>query len=72
MAKTKGWIKGAIKHPGAFKAKAKKAGVSTSTLAHRDKGKGRSPDVVAQHIADMLNPPAAKQATTAGAGVAKA
>jgi 2-hydroxychromene-2-carboxylate isomerase len=32
MAK-KNWIKGAIKHPGAFTKKAKKAGMSTSAFA---------------------------------------
>lgn len=35
----KNWIKGAIKNPGAFKKKAKAAGVSTSVLAQKDKGK---------------------------------
>lgn len=29
------WIKSAIKHPGAFKAKAKKAGMSTSAYASK-------------------------------------
>ena len=28
------WIKGAISHPGAFSASAKKAGMSTSSYAH--------------------------------------
>ena len=32
MAKKK-WIKGAIKHPGAFRAKAKRAGMSTRAYA---------------------------------------
>ena len=43
MAKTKGkekWIKGAIKRPGAFKAKAKKAGMSTSAYAKKVTKKG--------------------------------
>lgn len=31
----KNWIKGAIKHPGAFKAKAAKAGMSTSAYASK-------------------------------------
>lgn len=31
----KHWIKGAIKHPGAFKKKAKAAGMSTSAYASR-------------------------------------
>lgn len=34
------WIKGAIKHPGAFKAKAKKAGMSTSKFASKVLKKG--------------------------------
>lgn len=34
----KNWIKGAIKRPGAFKAKAKKAGMSTGTYAQKEKG----------------------------------
>lgn len=31
----KKWISGAIKHPGAFKAQAKKAGMSTSAFAKK-------------------------------------
>ena len=34
------WIKGAIKRPGAFKAKAQAAGSSTSAYAKKMKGKG--------------------------------
>jgi hypothetical protein len=37
----KHWIKGAIKHPGVFKAKAKAAHMSTEAFAHKhehDKG----------------------------------
>ena len=33
MAEGKDWIKGAIKHPGAFKEKAEKHGMSTSEFA---------------------------------------
>jgi hypothetical protein len=33
MAKSRKWIKGAIKRPGAFKAKAKAAGKSTAEFA---------------------------------------
>ena len=33
----KNWIKGAIKHPGAFSAKAKKAGKSTHAFAEQHK-----------------------------------
>lgn len=37
------WIKGAIKHPGAFKAKAKAAGESTSKYAQSKKhAKGKT------------------------------
>jgi hypothetical protein len=36
--KKKNWIKGAIKRPGAFSAKAKKAGMSTSAYAEAHKG----------------------------------
>lgn len=39
MAK-KNWIQGAIKRPGAFKAKAKKAGMSTSAYASKVLKKG--------------------------------
>jgi len=35
----KKWIKGAIKRPGVFRAKAKSLGVSTAALAQRWKGK---------------------------------
>jgi hypothetical protein len=31
------WIKGAIKRPGAFKAKAEKAGMSTASYADKEK-----------------------------------
>lgn len=41
MAKRKKkWIKGAIKHPGAFSKKAKKAGMSTSAYATKVLKKG--------------------------------
>lgn len=33
----KDWIKGAIKHPGAFKAKAQRAGMSTAAYAAKMK-----------------------------------
>lgn len=35
MAAKKKWIKGAIKRPGAFKAKAKRAGMSTQAYAEK-------------------------------------
>jgi len=38
--KKKKWIKGAIKRPGAFRAKAKKAGMSTSAYAKKVTKKG--------------------------------
>lgn len=38
--KKKKWIKGAIKRPGAFKKKAKKAGMSTSAYAKKVTKKG--------------------------------
>lgn len=39
----KRWIKGAIKRPGAFRAKAKRAGMSTMAYARKMKGaKGRT------------------------------
>lgn len=38
--KPRNWIKGAIKRPGAFKAKAKKAGMSTSAYAKKVTKKG--------------------------------
>lgn len=34
------WIKGAIKRPGAFRAKAKAAGMSTGSYARKMKGTG--------------------------------
>lgn len=36
----KNWIKGAIERPGAFSAKAKKAGMSTSAYANKVTRKG--------------------------------
>lgn len=38
--KKKNWIKGAIKHKGAFSKKAKKAGMSTSSYAKKVLKKG--------------------------------
>jgi len=43
MARKKRWIKGAIKRPGALRAKAKRAGMSTRAYARAHKGsKGRT------------------------------
>jgi len=41
MAKKKNWIKGAIKHPGALKRKAKAAGESLSKFMSTTKGKSK-------------------------------
>lgn len=38
MADGSHWISGAVKHPGAFSAKAKNAGMSTSAYARKKKG----------------------------------
>lgn len=38
MAKTRHWIKGAIKHPGAFRKKAEAAGKTTAEFAHEHDG----------------------------------
>ena len=40
MAKKKKWIKGAIKHPGAFTKKAKSAGMSVKEFAAKVTKKG--------------------------------
>tara|TARA_R110000824_G_scaffold15635_2_gene65626 strand:- start:4302 stop:4496 length:195 start_codon:yes stop_codon:yes gene_type:complete len=40
MKKQKKWIKKAIKRPGAFKAKAKRAGMSTSAFTNKVLKKG--------------------------------
>ena len=40
MKKQKKWIKKAIKRPGAFKAKAKRTGMSTSAFANKVLKKG--------------------------------
>ena len=40
MARKRKWIKGAIKRPGAFRAKAKRAGMSTSAYARKVLKKG--------------------------------
>lgn len=38
MADNKNWMKGAVKRPGAFKAKAERAGMSTHAYAEKEKG----------------------------------
>lgn len=40
MAKKRKWIKGAIKRPGAFSAKAKRAGMTTAAYARKVLKKG--------------------------------
>ena len=49
----KKWIKGAIKRPGAFKAKAKRAGVSTSAYAKRVKKKGSKASTTTKRQASL-------------------
>jgi hypothetical protein len=54
--KRKGWIKSAIKHPGAFKAKAEAAGESTRAFAAAhagDKGKTGAQARLAQTLMGM-------------------
>lgn len=38
MMAAKHWIAGAVKHPGAFSAAAKRAGMSTQAYAQKEKG----------------------------------
>jgi hypothetical protein len=47
------WIKGAIKHPGAFKAKAKKAGMSTSAYASKVLKKGSTASATTKRQASL-------------------
>lgn len=47
------WIKGAIKHPGAFKAKAKKAGMSTSAYAMKVTKKGSKASTTTKRQANL-------------------
>ena len=57
-AKKKKWIKGAIKRPGAFKAKAKKAGISTSAYARKVTKKGSRASARTKrqaHLSDTLS-----------------
>ena len=47
------WIKGAIKRPGAFKAKAKRAGMSTSAYAKKVLKKGRKASTLTKRQARL-------------------
>ena len=47
------WIQGAIKHPGAFKAKAKKAGMSTSAYASKVTKKGSTASATTKRQANL-------------------
>ena len=49
----KNWIKGAIKHPGAFKRKAKKAGKSTGAFARQVLEKGSKSDTTTKRQAAL-------------------
>ena len=49
----KNWIKGAIKNPGAFKAKAKKAGESTAAYAKQVTKKGSKASATTKRQANL-------------------
>ena len=49
----KKWIKGAIKRPGAFSKKAKKAGMSTSAYANKVLKKGSKADTRTKRQASL-------------------
>lgn len=49
----KNWIKGAIKHPGAFKAKAKAAHMSTSAYASKVTKKGSHASATTKRQANL-------------------
>jgi len=49
----KKWIKGAIKHPGAFTAQAKKAGKSTATFARSVLKKGSKASATTKRRASL-------------------
>jgi len=51
--KKKNWIKGAIKRPGAFKAKAKRAGMSTSAYATKVLKKGSKASALTKRQASL-------------------
>lgn len=49
----KKWIQGAIKHPGAFSAKAKRAGMSTSAYAAKVTKKGSKASATTKRQANL-------------------
>lgn len=49
------WIAGAIKRPGAFKAKAKKAGMSTGEYAKKVTAPGSKADTRTKREANLAN-----------------
>ena len=49
----KDWIKGAVKRPGAFRAKAKKAGMSTSAYANKVTKKGSHASATTKRQANL-------------------
>jgi hypothetical protein len=51
--KKKKWIKGAIKRPGAFSAKAKRAGMSTSAFATKVLKKGSRASALTKRQASL-------------------
>ena len=53
MAEKKNWIKGAVKRPGAFSAKAKKAGMSTAAYAKKVTAKGSKASTLTKQQANF-------------------
>lgn len=49
----KNWIAGAIQHPGAFRAKAKRAGMSTAAYARKVLAKGSTADTTTKRQAAL-------------------
>jgi hypothetical protein len=49
------WIKGAIKRPGAFTAKAKRAGMSVQQYARKVLGRGSKADARTKRQANLAN-----------------
>ena len=47
------WIKGAVKRPGAFRAKAKKAGMSTAAYANKVTKKGSNASATTKRQANL-------------------
>jgi hypothetical protein len=53
MARKKKWIKGAIKRPGAFSAKAKRAGMTTAAYATKVLKKGSRASALTKRQASL-------------------